>query len=89
METPKPTVIVTGISGNLGQRLVPLLPEYSLVGVDVKPPTGSTIHRFVPLDLGKEDSTRELVLRLREFRPASVCTRGCLIYPPTVRVRCT
>jgi nucleoside-diphosphate-sugar epimerase len=80
MDTTKPTVVVTGISGNLGQRLAPLLSGYSVVGIDVAPPT-SPIQRFVPLDLGKEESTRELYLLLREVQPASVVHLAFIIDP--------
>ena len=66
METAKPTIIVTGASGNLGRRLLPQLPEYTVVGVDITPPTYSPMGRFVPLDLGREESARELLLLMRE-----------------------
>src|SRR6266478_7477616 len=81
MDTAKPTIIVTGVSGNLGQRLVPQLSDYAVVGVDVTPPTHSPIDRFVPLDLGKEESTRELLLLLRELQPASVVHLAFVIDP--------
>ncbi|MFY9562392.1 MAG: NAD-dependent epimerase/dehydratase family protein [Terriglobales bacterium] len=81
MDTAKPTVIVTGISGNLGQRLAPLLSDSKVVGIDVTPPTGAPIHRFVPLDLGKEESTRELFLLLRELQPAAVVHLAFVIDP--------
>src|ERR1700694_267802 len=81
MDTAKPTIIVTGVSGNLGQRLVPQLSDYTVVGVDVTPPTHSPVDRFVPLDLGKEDSTRELFLLLRELQPASVVHLAFVIDP--------
>ncbi|MGA2964968.1 MAG: NAD-dependent epimerase/dehydratase family protein [Terriglobales bacterium] len=68
----RPTIVVTGVSGNLGQRLLPQLADYKVVGVDVTPPTHSPVDRFVPLDLGGEESTRELFLLLRELQPASV-----------------
>jgi nucleoside-diphosphate-sugar epimerase len=80
MDTVKPTVIVTGISGNLGQRLIPMLSDYTVVGIDVTPPA-APIHRFVPLDLGKEDSTRELYQLLREIQPASVVHLAFVIDP--------
>src|SRR5882672_6496824 len=76
----KPTVVVTGISGNLGQRLAPMLADCTVVGIDVTPPA-VPIHRFVPLDLGKEDSTRELFLMLRELQPASVVHLAFVIDP--------
>src|SRR5580698_3273424 len=81
MDTAKPTIIITGVSGNLGQRLVPQLSDYTVVGVDVTPPTHSTIDRFVPLDLGKEESARELLLLLREVQPTSVVHLAFVIDP--------
>jgi nucleoside-diphosphate-sugar epimerase len=80
MDSAKPTVIVTGISGNLGQRLVPMLADYTVVGIDVTPPA-APIDRFVQLDLGKEDSTRELFLLLRELQPVSVVHLAFVIDP--------
>jgi nucleoside-diphosphate-sugar epimerase len=81
MDTAKSTIIVTGVSGNLGQRLVPQLSDYAVVGVDVTPPTHSPIDRFVPLDLGKEESTRELLLLLRELQPVSLVHLAFVIDP--------
>src|SRR6202162_2230952 len=72
MDTAKPTIIIPGVSGNLGQRLVPQLSDYAVVGIDVTPPTHSPVNRFVALDLGREESTRELRLLLRELQPVSV-----------------
>jgi nucleoside-diphosphate-sugar epimerase len=80
MDTVKPTVFVTGISGNLGQRLAPLLSGNTVVGIDVTPPT-VPVQRFVPLDLGKEESTRELYLLLRELQPVSVVHLAFVIDP--------
>lgn len=80
MDTSKPTVIVTGISGNLGQRLAPMLSEYTVVGIDVTPPA-LPVARFVQLDLGAEESTRELFLLMREVQPASVVHLAFVIDP--------
>jgi nucleoside-diphosphate-sugar epimerase len=78
----KPTVLVTGVSGNLGRRLLEQLSGYTVVGVDLTPPTASTpIDHFVPLDLGKEASTRELHLLLRELHPISVIHLAFVIDP--------
>ena len=43
-----------------------------MAGVDFTPPTHSPLDRFVPLDLGGEASTRELLQLLREWQAASV-----------------
>ncbi len=80
MDTSKPTVIVTGISGNLGQRLAPMLSEYTVVGIDVTPPA-LPVARFVHFDLGAEESTRELFLLMREVQPASVVHLAFVIDP--------
>ncbi|MGO9402186.1 MAG: NAD-dependent epimerase/dehydratase family protein [Terriglobales bacterium] len=81
MDTAKPTILVTGVSGNLGQRLVRQLSDCTIVGIDVTPPTHCQIDRFVPLDLGKEDATRELLLLLRELQPVSVVHLAFVIDP--------
>jgi nucleoside-diphosphate-sugar epimerase len=81
METAKPTIIVTGASGNLGRRLLPQLPEYTVVGVDITPPTYSPMGRFVPLDLGREESARELLLLMREVQPTAVVHLAFVIDP--------
>jgi nucleoside-diphosphate-sugar epimerase len=81
MDTAKPTIIVTGASGNLGQRLVPQLSDYTVVGIDVTPPTHAPVDRFVPLDLGREESTRELLLLLRELQPVSLVHLAFVIDP--------
>ena len=81
MNTDKPTIIVTGVSGNLGQRLLPQLPQATVVGIDVMPPATAHVDRFVPLDLGREESTRELLLLLRELQPASVVHLAFIIDP--------
>jgi nucleoside-diphosphate-sugar epimerase len=81
MDTARPTIVVTGVSGNLGQRLIPQLSDYKVVGVDITPPTHSEAERFVPLDLGREESTRELLLLLRELQPASVVHLAFVIDP--------
>ena len=81
MEAAKQTIVVTGISGNLGQRLLPQLAGYTVVGVDVFPPATHHPQRFVQLDLGKEESTRELFLLLRELQPISVVHLAFVIDP--------
>src|SRR5260370_13276654 len=81
MDTAKPTIIVAGVSGNCGKGLVGQLSDYTIVGIDVTPPTHSQVDRFVPLDLGREESTRELLLLLRELQPASVVHLAFVIDP--------
>src|ERR1700761_5142189 len=81
MDTAKRTIIVTGASGNLGQRLLPQLSDYTVVGVDIAPPAHSAVARFIPIDLGREESARELLLVLREFQPTAVVHLAFVIDP--------
>jgi nucleoside-diphosphate-sugar epimerase len=82
METAKPTILITGVSGNLGRRLLQQLSGYTVVGVDLTPPPDShSVERFVPLDLGREESTRQLSLLIRELQPVSVVHLAFVIDP--------
>jgi len=81
MDTAKPTIVVTGVSGNLGQRLVQQLSDWTVIGVDVTPPKNCQVDRFVALDLGNEESARELLLLLREVQPVSVVHLAFVIDP--------
>jgi nucleoside-diphosphate-sugar epimerase len=81
MGSEKPSVIVTGIAGNLGLRLLPLLTDYQVIGVDLIPPQTSHPLRFICLDLGLEESCRELFLRLREVRPIAVIHLAFVLDP--------
>ena len=80
MDTAKPTILITGVSGNLGRRLLEQLSGYTVVGVDLTPPAAS-LDRFVPLDLGREESTRQLHLLVRELHPVSVVHLAFVIDP--------
>src|SRR5207244_289256 len=56
------TVVVTGISGNLGQRLAQQLAGWRIVGIDfASPPADVKLARFERLDLGTEDSCETMV----------------------------
>jgi nucleoside-diphosphate-sugar epimerase len=60
---------------------VPLLSDYQVVGVDIAPPKNFQISRFVSLDLGNEESTRELFLLLREIQPVAAIHLAFVIDP--------
>src|ERR1700690_3826299 len=82
METAKPTILITGVSGNLGRRLLKQLSRYTVVGVDLTPPADADlVDRFVPLDLGREESTRQLYLLIKELQPVSVVHLAFVIDP--------
>ena len=72
MESEKPVVVVTGIAGNLGSRLLPLLGDFSVIGVDVSPPQSDLPLQFERMDLGDEACTRSLYELLRDTKPAAV-----------------
>jgi nucleoside-diphosphate-sugar epimerase len=80
-DNEKPRIVVTGIAGNLGLRLLPILADYEVIGLDLNPP--QTIHplRFVRMDLGLEESCRELFLLLRETRPVAVIHLAFVLDP--------
>ena len=77
----KPVVVVTGVSGNLGSRLLPLLRSFSVIGVDVTPPQTDSELQFEKLDLGQESSTRTLFELLRDTHPLAVVHLAFVIDP--------
>jgi len=77
----KPVVVVTGVSGNLGSRLLPLLGSFSVIGVDVSPPRTDSELQFESLDLGQESSTRVLYELLRDTNPFAVVHLAFVIDP--------
>jgi nucleoside-diphosphate-sugar epimerase len=77
----KPVVVVTGVSGNLGSRLLPLLGSYSVIGVDVSPPHTDRELQFEHLDLGEESSTRALYELLRDTHAYAVVHLAFVIDP--------
>src|SRR5579862_5673833 len=81
MSGTKPTVVVTGIAGNLGQRLLPQLADFQVIGIDLKPPAGNFAGQFVSMDLGEEASCRELTLLLKESGAAAVVHLAFVIDP--------
>jgi nucleoside-diphosphate-sugar epimerase len=81
MASAKPVVVVTGIAGNLGSRLLPLLGDFSVIGVDVSSPRTDLPLQFERLDLGDESCTRVLYELLRDNRPVSVVHLAFVIDP--------
>lgn len=77
----KPVVVVTGIAGNLGSRLLPLLKGFSVIGVDVSPPQTDSPLQFERMDLGEESSTRALYELLRDTRAFSVVHLAFVLDP--------
>ena len=63
-QSQKPTILVTGVSGNLGRRLLPFLGDFNVVGVDRVPVAGHPEIAVHPINLGQESSCDELVRAL-------------------------
>jgi nucleoside-diphosphate-sugar epimerase len=68
MTDSRPTVLVTGVSGNLGRRLLQQLTDVNVIGADLTPPSTNQPVRFVSMDLEHENCCRELMLLFREHR---------------------
>lgn len=79
--TSKPTVIVTGISGNLGTRLLRLLDDFQVIGVDVAPPYGGLPIRFETIDLGRESACRQLVQIIKGSNARAIVHLAFVIDP--------
>lgn len=81
MTEARPTILITGIAGNLGMRLLPQLPDFSVAGVDMRPPASDGLARFEAVDLGKEASTVQLIQLLRESQASAVVHLAFVIDP--------
>src|SRR5438067_11951794 len=75
------TVLITGVAGNLGLRLLQQLPDFRIVGVDLAPPAASELWRFESLDLGEESSCDALVRLMRENQVTAVVHLAFVIDP--------
>src|SRR5436190_8237395 len=81
MGETKPTVLVTGISGNLGLRLLPQLADFDVIAVDLNPPSTDLPLRFERMDLGQEESCRQLFLLLRDSQASAVVHLAFVLDP--------
>src|SRR3954468_20231803 len=82
MRPHKPAILLTGVSGNLGMRLLPLLADFKVIGIDMKPPldtSGGFV--FESIDLGMESSCRRLVELIREHNVWAVVHLAFVIDP--------
>jgi len=76
------TVLVTGIAGNLGTRLLPLLSDFRVVGVDTRPPdAASPLARFEQIDLGREAASWPLIELLRETGATAIVHLAFILDP--------
>jgi len=82
MNLRRRTVLVTGVSGNLGTRLLPFLSDFDVVGVDVRPPALPAGQlEFHSIDLGRESSCRVMTDLLRHTGASSVVHLSFILDP--------
>src|SRR5262245_59143887 len=68
-----PTILITGVSGNLGLRLLRQLGGYQAIGVDVREPSAPAgLFHFRKVDLAEERSCDQLLELMRAYRPEAV-----------------
>jgi nucleoside-diphosphate-sugar epimerase len=77
----KPTILITGISGNLGLRLLPLLNDFQVIGTDLRDPEAPGLFRFEKIDLGEERACDQLLDLMRQYRPESVVHLAFVLDP--------
>jgi nucleoside-diphosphate-sugar epimerase len=78
-----PSIAITGISGNLGKRLLPMLQGRRILGLDMRPPAGElpSSFTFVQIDLGKESSCNEMIWLFREHQIDTVIHLAFVLDP--------
>jgi nucleoside-diphosphate-sugar epimerase len=79
---PKPTVLITGVAGNLGLRLLKQLPDFQVIGVDIRElDSAASIAHFEKIDLAEERSCDQLLELMRTYRPESVVHLAFVLDP--------
>jgi nucleoside-diphosphate-sugar epimerase len=81
MATNTPTILITGVAGNLANRLIPLLAGFNLIGVDFHEPSPAPKYDFYQLDLGEESSCGKIASLLTEKRVQSVIHLAFVLDP--------
>jgi nucleoside-diphosphate-sugar epimerase len=77
----KPAIVVTGIAGNLGTRLLPMLGDFNVIGVDMVPPRTDLPLRYENIDLGRESACRQLVQIVKKYNVRAVVHLAFVVDP--------
>jgi len=77
------SIAITGVSGNLGQRLLPMLHGRRILGLDMRAPAGEVPSSFTfeQIDLGKEMSCDAMIRLFREHRVDTVVHLAFVLDP--------
>jgi nucleoside-diphosphate-sugar epimerase len=81
MADDRQSIIITGVSGNLGQRLLPHLQDFRVTGVDLRPPQETYLERFESMDFGSESSVRQLIQLINETSACAVIHLAFVLDP--------
>ncbi|PYY13624.1 MAG: hypothetical protein DMG60_21540 [Acidobacteria bacterium] len=82
MASTKPSLLVTGVSGDLGKSLLPLLEGFHVIGLDTRPPADSLASiEFENVDLGQESSCQRMAEILRETKAVGVVHLAFILDP--------
>ena len=82
MASTKPSLLVTGVSGSLGRRLLPMLSGFHVIGLDTNPPSDvSASLDFEKVDLGQESSCKRMADILRETRAVGLVHLAFVLDP--------
>jgi nucleoside-diphosphate-sugar epimerase len=69
----KPTILITGVSGQVGTRLARELDDFQVIGADIREPARSEdLFRFEKIDLAAERSCDQLLDLMRAYRPEAL-----------------
>lgn len=78
----KPTILITGVSGNVGARLARQLVDFQVIGADIREPAGrEAIFRFEKIDLAEERSCDQLLELMRAYHPEAVVHLAFVVDP--------
>jgi UDP-glucose 4-epimerase len=83
----KPTVLITGVSGNVGFHLLRELADFQIIGTDIRKPAvrpglpSGELFRFEEIDLAEERSCKQLLELMRAYRPEAVVHLAFVVDP--------